>query len=86
MKYLLISSKIINSDYLFLGDNNMPILQWLNRDDTLKIANKVPFRLLEEDKTLRYGDGSDNIIIQGDNLEALKALLPYYKGQVKCIL
>ena len=63
----------------------MPILQWLNRDETIKVANKVPFRLLEEDKTLSYGVKSDNMIIQGDNLEALKALLPYYAGQVKCI-
>ena len=69
----------------YFGGHNMPLLDWLNRDETIKIANKVPFRLLEEDKTLSYGDKSDNIIIQGDNLEALKALLPYYKGQVKCI-
>ena len=35
---------------------------------------------------LGYGDKStDNMIIQGDNLEALKALLPFYAGQVKCI-
>ena len=27
----------------------------------------------------------DNLLIQGDNLEALKALLPFYRGQVKCI-
>ncbi|HML33420.1 site-specific DNA-methyltransferase [Sporomusa sphaeroides] len=63
----------------------MPILHWLNRDETLKVANIVPFRLLEADHKLSYGDKSDNMIIQGDNLEALKALLPYYKGQVKCI-
>ncbi len=32
------------------------------------------------------GEGShDNLLIQGDNLEALKALLPFYRGQVKCI-
>ncbi|MEG6586066.1 site-specific DNA-methyltransferase [Dendrosporobacter sp. 1207_IL3150] len=63
----------------------MPILNWLDRDETIKVANKVPFRLLEADDTLSYGEQSDNMIIQGDNLEALKALLPYYKGQVKCI-
>ena len=27
----------------------------------------------------------DNLLIQGDNLEALKSLLPFYRGQVKCI-
>jgi site-specific DNA-methyltransferase (adenine-specific)/adenine-specific DNA-methyltransferase len=31
------------------------------------------------------GGEGDNLLIQGDNLEALKALLPYYAGQVKCI-
>jgi adenine-specific DNA-methyltransferase len=30
-------------------------------------------------------DVFDNLLIQGDNLEALKALLPFYRGQVKCI-
>lgn len=63
----------------------MPILQWLNREETLTVGRKVPYRLLEEDKSLSYGDNSDNMIIQGDNLDALKALMPYYKGQVKCI-
>ena len=29
--------------------------------------------------------GSGNLLVQGDNLEALKALLPYYGGKVKCI-
>ena len=27
----------------------------------------------------------DNLLIQGDNLEALKAPLRFYRGQVKCI-
>ena len=30
-------------------------------------------------------DITDNLLIQGDNLEALKALLPFYRGHVKCI-
>ncbi|ABO49406.1 DNA methylase N-4/N-6 domain protein [Desulforamulus reducens MI-1] len=63
----------------------MPILHWLDRDKTLTIANKIPFRLLEEDQQYSYGDNTPNMIIQGDNLEALKALLPYFAGQVKCI-
>ncbi|HWP96132.1 MAG TPA: site-specific DNA-methyltransferase [Syntrophomonadaceae bacterium] len=63
----------------------MPILQWLNRNETVSISRKVPYRLLEEDKQYSYGEESDNMVIQGDNLEALKALLPYYAGQVKCI-
>lgn len=64
----------------------MPILNWLGRDEALKTAAKTPYRLLEEVPELGYGDRStDNMIIQGDNLEALKALLPFYAGQVKCI-
>ena len=64
----------------------MPILNWLGRDEALKTAAKTPYRLLEEVSELGYGDKStDNMIIQGDNLEALKALLPFYAGQVKCI-
>lgn len=64
----------------------MPILNWLGRDEALKTAAKTPYRLLEEVPELGYGDKStDNMIVQGDNLEALKALLPFYAGQVKCI-
>lgn len=64
----------------------MPILNWLGRDDALKVASKTPYRLLIEAPELGYGDkATDNMIIQGDNLEALKSLLPFYAGQVKCI-
>ena len=64
----------------------MPILNWLGRDDALKTATNTPYRLLEEVPELGYGDKTkENMIVQGDNLEALKALLPFYAGQVKCI-
>lgn len=64
----------------------MPILTWLTRDDDLKRAAAVPYRLLEADPALSHGDAAaGNMLIQGDNLDALKALLPYYKGRVKCI-
>lgn len=64
----------------------MPILNWLGRDEALKTAKKTPYRLLEEVPELGYGDkNNENMIVQGDNLEALKALLPFYAGQVKCI-
>lgn len=64
----------------------MPILQWLDRDKTIKQANHSPYRLLEPDYNISYGDqDSQNMLIQGDNLEALKALLPYYANRVKCI-
>lgn len=64
----------------------MPSLTWLTRDDDLKRAAAVPYRLLEPSPALSHGDASsENMLIQGDNLDALKALLPYYKGRVKCI-
>ena len=64
----------------------MPSLTWLTRDDDLKRAASVPYRLLEADRALSHGDpAAGNMLIQGDNLDALKALLPYYKGRVKCI-
>lgn len=64
----------------------MPLLDWLGRDEALKTAQKTPYRLLEEVPSLGYGDKTtENMIVQGDNLEALKSLLPFYAGQVKCI-
>jgi len=64
----------------------MPILSWLTRDEDIRTASRVPYRLLEEVPDLSAGDGdSGNMLIQGDNLEALKALLPFYAGRVKCI-
>ena len=47
---------------------------------------EVPYRLVHCDGDLSTGDpGAGNLLVQGDNLEALKALLPYYAGKVKCI-
>jgi adenine-specific DNA-methyltransferase len=64
----------------------MPTLHWLTRDDDIRAAGAVPYRLLEEVPDLGYGDrDAGNMLIQGDNLDALKALLPFYAGQVKCI-
>ncbi len=47
----------------------------------------VPYHTLEKnDKNSLKGDGEhENMIIEGDNLLALKALLPKYQGKVKCI-
>ena len=64
----------------------MPILNWLNRDKTIKEFAKAPYRLLKAKDEYSYGDkNAENMIIQGDNLDGLKALLPYYAGKVKCI-
>lgn len=64
----------------------MPILQWLNKDEAVNTAKNCTYRLLKEEPELSYGDkNSENMLIQGDNLEALKALIPYYAGQIKAI-
>ena len=64
----------------------MPILHWLTRDADIRTASEVPYRLLEEFPDFGYGDpNTGNMLVQGDNLEALKSLLPFYAGQVKCI-
>ncbi len=64
----------------------MPLLQWLTRDTDIHAASERPYRLLEEVREFSCGErDTANILIQGDNLDALKALLPYYAGKVKCI-
>lgn len=64
----------------------MPILNWLNKDQAVATAQKTTYRLLEEVPALSCGDTtSGNLLIQGDNLEALQALRPFYAGQVKCV-
>lgn len=62
----------------------MPILNWLNKDEAVTTSKKCTYRLLEEVPELSYAD-NENLLIQGDNLEALKALIPHYAGKVKCI-
>ena len=63
----------------------MPQLTWLGDQEAKRAARKVPYRLL--DPVEQVGDpASGNLLIRGDNLEALKALLPFYSGRVKCIL
>ena len=67
----------------------MPTLNWLGKDKVVNHHNDVPFRVLDPQYT--FGDSGSRVtdhqnqIIHGDNLEALKALLPYYEGRIKCI-
>ncbi|TOC26798.1 site-specific DNA-methyltransferase [Vibrio parahaemolyticus] len=64
----------------------MPVLNWLNKDEAILTSKKCTYRLLKEVPELSYGDtDNENLLIQGDNLEALKALIPHYAGKVKCI-
>lgn len=62
----------------------MPTLEWIGKDKVINHHQQVPYRVLEEKYTYN-AEKSDNMIIRGDNLEALKALLPKYEGRVKCI-
>jgi site-specific DNA-methyltransferase (adenine-specific)/adenine-specific DNA-methyltransferase len=64
----------------------MPTLDWIGKQAVVRHHKDVPYRLLEPVAELSCGDAaSGNLIVQGDNLHALKALLPRYAGQVKCI-
>lgn len=61
----------------------MPFLDWVNKSQAKETTRAVPYHLLKQEAA--YGEPSDNLLIQGDNLLALKALIPFYAGQVKCI-
>ena len=64
----------------------MPTLDWIGKKAVLNHHREVPYRLLRCESGLSAGDtDSGNLLVQGDNLLALKALLPYYAGKVKCI-
>jgi len=66
----------------------VPVLHWIGKPAVVKHHREVPYRLLEPVPELSChaeGDGDGNLIVHGDNLLALKALLPRYAGQVKCI-
>ncbi len=64
----------------------MPTLDWIGKRAVLNHHRKIPYHLLRCDRKLSVGDvGTGNLLVQGDNLLVLKALLPYYGGQVKCI-
>ena len=69
----------------------MPTLEWIGTSKVVTHHQEVPFRVLERQYSFdemgkhTEDNGSDNMIIHGDNLEALKALLPQYEGRVKCI-
>ncbi|MEX1089839.1 MAG: site-specific DNA-methyltransferase [Phycisphaeraceae bacterium] len=64
----------------------MPTLDWIGKQAVVNHHQEVPYRLLHCDPARSAGDpDSPNLLVQGDNLLALKALLPYYAGKVKCI-
>ena len=69
----------------------MPTLEWIGKSKVINHHQDVPFRVLErkysfdENGQRSEDNSSENMIIRGDNLEALKALLPRYEGRIKCI-
>ena len=69
----------------------MLTLEWIGKNKVVNHHQEVPFRVLERQYSFdeqgqhTENNGSENMIIHGDNLEALKALLPQYEGKVKCI-
>ena len=67
----------------------MPTLNWMGKEKVVNHHRDVPYRVLERvpEKGVLDSHGSDcgNMVIHGDNLEALKALLPEFEGRVDCI-
>ena len=69
----------------------MPTLEWIGKDKVVNHHLEVPYRVLEHKYTYLGGGvtgaecADGNKIIRGDNLEALKSLLPQYEGRIKCI-
>ena len=68
----------------------MPTLNWIGKEKVINHHQDVPYKILEPQYTFSNGKEdknttSDNKIIHGDNLEALKSLLPEYEGKIKCI-
>lgn len=62
----------------------MPTLEWIGKEKVINHHQQVPYRVLEERYTYN-AESSENMIIRGDNLDALKALLPRFEGRIKCI-
>ncbi len=62
----------------------MPTLEWIGKDKVINHHQEVPFRILDKKYTYN-AESSENMIIHGDNLLALKSLLPQYEGKVDCI-
>ncbi|MBQ9486342.1 MAG: hypothetical protein IJU91_00875 [Selenomonadaceae bacterium] len=61
----------------------MPTLNWSGKDKVVNYDKHVPCHVLNH--LYNFGGTSGNKIIHGDNLTALKSLIPLYEGKVKCI-
>lgn len=93
-RYILFVALVVGA-LIAEGSTSMPILKWAGKDKVVNHHNEVPFRVLErqwgysgearEEAQPLVPPDDENMIIHGDNLAALKALLPRYEGKVKCI-
>ena len=63
----------------------MPVLNWIGKDKVVNHDKELPFRVLKPVKELSVGENSENLLIEGDNLEALKALMPFYCNKIDFI-
>lgn len=69
----------------------MPVLEWIGKDKVVNHHLDVPYHVLERKYSFDESgmhdkdNGSDNMIIHGDNLLALKSLLPQYENGIDCI-
>ena len=68
----------------------MPTLHWVGKDKVVNHHHEVPVRVLNKESSFSASEGAPanttaNRIIHGDNLEALKSLLPELEGKVNCI-
>lgn len=69
----------------------MPTLEFIGKEKVINHHQEVPYRVLDykysydEKGVSKVESLSENKIIRGDNLEALKSLLLQYEGQIKCI-
>ncbi|MCI7667488.1 MAG: hypothetical protein MSS17_03065, partial [Megasphaera elsdenii] len=69
----------------------MPSLEWIGKEKVVNHHLEVPYHVLErkysydEEGQHEADNDSENMIIHGDNLLALKSLLPKYEGRISCI-
>ena len=69
----------------------MPVIDWVGKEKVVNHHLDVPYHVLERKYSFDRGgiheedNGSDNMIIHGDNLLALKSLLPQYENGIDCI-
>ncbi len=62
----------------------MPVLDWIGKEQIINHHNEVEYNIIECKENIGERN-SGNLLVKGDNLLALKSLLPYYGGEVKMI-